>query len=244
MICDDAHSNEISGFQERKSYGPIYETNQAGKSAAGKILNFIRMRLYPIQYRITILLCWSTISCTDVVKRGIKHSLIVMADQWFLSGVMAHYKTGSKKYGLDNKEHIHFKKIDSNPLFNDFWICMLDQLYSFQHTGLRRNRGLRPRKDDTARWHCDLQILQRTHGLHRDTHCVQSVVQAGRPSHCWGTGHFLHYCRPRVQDYLPIKYNDLHQYLSWRLTAWYKKMNERTQGHFTPLHIWNNVMVS
>ena len=46
---------------------------------------------------------------------------------------MTHYKAGSKEYGLDHKDKVLFKKLDSNPLFNDLGIYMHDRLHTFQN---------------------------------------------------------------------------------------------------------------
>ena len=48
---------------------------------------------------------------------------------------MTHYATGKKEYGLENKNKdiVLFKTINTNPLFNDFGIYMLDQLHTFQN---------------------------------------------------------------------------------------------------------------
>ncbi len=48
-------------------------------------------------------------------------------------------------------------------------------------------------------WDCDLLVLQGNPGLHRKTCCIQPAVQAEQPWHCWGAGHYLQYCPPKLR---------------------------------------------
>ncbi len=69
-------------------------------------------------------------------------------------------------------------------------------------------------------WDQDIPFLKGAPGLHWDVCCFQSVLQAGRPTHCWRHGHVLQGFTSNIRRC----HVQLHDCLARRFHAWYTKL--------------------